>query len=98
MGTLVVALVFFFALGLLRPAVCLGQTKCPWINEATARGILGGQVTMKVEVDDQGAGVCTFSRQQGSAKLELQIAVYLMTDVTKEFPGYLAKCPPKSAA
>lgn len=100
MRTLGIALVFLLALALplVRPAVCLGQTKCPWINEATARGILGGPVTMKVQVDEQGAGVCKFSRQEGSAKLELQIAVHPMTDVAREFPDYLRECPPKSAA
>jgi hypothetical protein len=98
MRTLIVACVFLFALAALWPEICQGQVKCPWINEATARGILGGPVTMKVEVDDQGAGVCKFSRQEGSAKLELRIAVHMMTDIPKEFPSYLAECPPKSAA
>jgi len=97
MRTLVIACVFLFALALW-PEICLAQAKCPWINEATARGILGGPVTMKVELNEQGAGVCKFSRQQGNANLELQIAVYLMTDIPKQFPGYLAECPPKSAA
>ena len=33
-------------LAMLIPPVCHGQSKCPWINEATARGILGGAVTV----------------------------------------------------
>ena len=79
------------------PAVCHAQAKCPWINEATARGVVGGAVTVNVKVNDQGAGVCEFSRQQGAAVHQLRIAVDIMTDIPKQFPSYLAQCPPKSA-
>jgi hypothetical protein len=82
---------------MLIPAVCHGQTKCPWLNEATARGILGGAVTATATVSDQGAGACKFSRQQGATVYELRISVDVMTDTPKEFPAYLAQCPPKSS-
>src|SRR5271154_4586635 len=80
----------------LMPAVCHAQTKCPWINEATAHGILGGAVTLTVKVNDQGAGFCEYSRQQESAVHQLRIAADIMTDIPKQFPAYLAQCPPKS--
>ena len=80
------------------PAACHAQTKCPWINEATARGVLGGTVTVTVKVNDQGAGVCEFSRQQESAVHQLRISVDIMADIPKQFPTYLAQCPPKSAS
>ncbi|HEY6385150.1 MAG TPA: hypothetical protein VIX91_05650 [Candidatus Acidoferrum sp.] len=83
-------------LTLFTPSICHGQLKCPWLNEATARGILSGPVTVTVRLDDQGAGVCKFSRQQGAAVHELRISVDLMTDIPKEFPTHLAQCPPKS--
>ncbi len=85
-------------LALLAPAVCHAQSKCPWINEATARGILGGGVTVTANVNNQGAGVCNFSRQQGGVTHELRISVDLMTDIPKVFSVYLAQCPPKSAS
>lgn len=85
-----------FGLAMLVPAVCHGQTKCPWINEATARGILGGPVTLTVKVSDHGDGVCEFSRQQGAVVHQLHVSVDIMTDIPKEFPTYLAQCPPKS--
>jgi hypothetical protein len=87
------------ALAIFIPAVCHGQTKCPWINEATARGILGGAVNVSVttNVSHQGDGICKFSRQQGNAVYELRISVDIMTDIPKQFPTYLAQCPPKSA-
>jgi hypothetical protein len=85
------------------PAVCHAQTpsaltKCPWLNEATARGILGGDVTLIVKLNDQGAGVCKFTRRQGAATHELRISVDLMSDIPKQFPTHLAQCPPKSPA
>jgi hypothetical protein len=92
-NTLLLALAIFI------PAVCHAQTKCPWIDEATARGILGGTVNVSVttNVTHQGDGVCKFSRQQGNVVYELRISVDIMTDIPKQFPTYLAQCPPKSA-
>jgi hypothetical protein len=87
-----------FGLATLLPTVCQAQTKCPWMNESTASGFLGGPVTLTVNVNDHGDGVCDFSRQQGAAVRHLHISVSNMTDVLKEFPSYLAQCPPKSAA
>jgi len=81
----------------LMPAASHAQAKCPWINEATARGILGGPVVVTVKVNDQGAGFCEFSRQQEAAVHQLRISVDIMTDIPKQFPAYLAQCPPKSA-
>jgi hypothetical protein len=85
------------AVALFMPTVCRAQTKCPWINEATARGVLGGPVTATTSVNDQGAGVCKFSRQQGATVHELRIAVDILSDIPKQFPSYLAQCPPRSA-
>jgi hypothetical protein len=84
------------ALALFAPAASHAQTKCPWLNEATAHGILGGDVTLTVKLDDQGAGVCRFTRRQGAATHELRISVARMSDVSKQFPTHLAQCPPKS--
>jgi hypothetical protein len=83
---------------MLAPSVCHGQAKCPWINEATARGILGGDVTLTAKVGEHGDGVCEFSHQQGTVVRQLRISVGILTDIPKQFPKYLAQCPPKSAA
>ena len=80
------------------PTVSHAQAKCPWLTEATARGILGGAVTARVDLKDSGNGVCEFSREQGSVVLELRISVNVMTDISKQFPTYLAQCPPKSTS
>jgi hypothetical protein len=89
---------FLYGLAVLLPTVCHAQTKCPWMNEATARGILGGPVALTVDVNDHGDGVCDFSRQHGAAIRHLHISVFSMTEISKEFPSYLAQCPPKSSA
>ena len=89
--------ILLLSLALSTPTICHAQTKCPWLNEATARGILSGPVTVTVKLDDQGAGVCKFTRQHGSATQELRISVTFMTNIAKQFPVYLAQCPPKSA-
>jgi hypothetical protein len=85
-------------LAILTPAVCHGQAKCPWLNEATARGILGGDVTLTAKAGEHGDGVCEYSRQQGERVRQLRISVEIMTDIPKQFRKYLAQCPPKSAA
>jgi len=84
-------------LAMLIPPVCHGQSKCPWINEATARGILGGAVTVTAKIGNRGDGVCEFSRAQGSTVRLLRISVDIMTDIPKQFPTYLAQCGPKPA-
>jgi hypothetical protein len=83
-------------LTVLMPMVCQAQAKCPWINEATAGGILGGAVTVRVNVTDGAGGVCEFSRHRGETVHELRVSVHLMTDIPKQFPAYLAQCSPKS--
>jgi hypothetical protein len=87
---------FLLALSVVMPTLCHAQAKCPWINEATARGVLGGDVTLAAKVNDRGEGFCEYSRQQGAVVRQLRIAVNIMTDIPKQFPTYLAQCPPKS--
>ena len=77
------------------PSVCRGQTKCPWINEATARGVLGGPLTVRTNIHEHGDGVCEFSRK-GVAVHELHISVELMTDIPKQFPSVRSQCPSNS--
>ena len=77
------------------PSVCRGQTKCPWINEATARGVLGGPLTVRTNIHERGDGVCEFSRK-AVAVHELHISVELMTDIPKQFPSIRSRCPSNS--
>jgi hypothetical protein len=86
---------FVFALSVLAPGVCLAQTKCPWIQEATARGILGGAVTANVTIKDNGDGACAFTRQQGDVQRHLSVLVITMTDIPKQYSRYTEQCESK---
>jgi len=50
------------------PASCQAQAKCPWLNAATAAGVLGGEVEMTVkksaeQVQGKGAGAASYEDQ-----------------------------------
>lgn len=84
-------------LTVLMPTVCQGQAKCPWMNAATAGGILGGTVAVTLDLRDQGSGSCEFSHQQGAVRHLLTISVsVVMTEVAKQFSVYLGQCSPKT--
>jgi hypothetical protein len=74
------------------------QAKCPWLNQATARGALAGPVTLTVTVNEKNEGLCDYTYHQGSVTRRLRISVNLMTDIRKQFPSYAAQCLPKSEA
>jgi hypothetical protein len=84
-------------LTLLLPCLCHAQTKCPWLNQATASGYLGGDVTLSANVNNQAAGACKFTRSPGNLRIQLRISVSILADVPKQFPPYRAQCPPNSA-
>lgn len=85
-----------FGVAMFLPVTCYGQAKCPWMNEATVRGILGGAVTVKTNLSDHGGGTCEFSEQHGATLHQLRISVEVMTDIPKQFPSYLSQCPANS--
>jgi hypothetical protein len=60
---------------------------CPWLNAATAAGVLGGPVRSKVT-----ATTCDFLRQQAHARYWLRIEVRTMPNGRKEFASYLSRC------
>jgi hypothetical protein len=50
---------------------CSAQSVCPWLNAATAEGVLGGTVTAEVN----NTGVCQFRLQNGAKNDVLHISV-----------------------
>ena len=75
------------------PAACCASTRCPWLNAATAGGVLGGEVQVDLTPPTvQGDLTCEFSRGQGSSAYKLHIAVHTMQDPSKEFKRYLSRC------
>ena len=81
---------------MLMPSASHGQSKCPWINEMTAGGILGGTVTVTANISSHGDGVCEFSRREGTAVRQFRISVRIMTEPAKQFPTFLAQCRSKA--
>lgn len=76
------------------PAANAATQICPWLNAATAAGILEGSVTVSVSYSDQHKtdGVCEFTHKADHAVRTLRIEVDSMTDRTQEFPRYFARC------
>jgi hypothetical protein len=60
---------------------------CPWLNAATAAGILGGPVQCRAT-----ATTCDFVSQQAHAQYLLRIEVRTITKLRKEFASYLSRC------
>jgi hypothetical protein len=72
---------------------CSAEVQCPWLNAATAGGVLGGEVQSSItNVTPQGDATCHFIRRQGSSNFMLTIHVQTMTLPSKDFPTYLAEC------
>jgi hypothetical protein len=88
------ALVFVVIAGSFASTVrCRAQTQCPWLNAATAAGVLGGDVQATVTPPtSQGDTTCDFKRSQRSTVFELTIAVHTMALPLKDFATYLARC------
>lgn len=65
--------------------MCLGEESCPWMNAATAGGLLGGEVTATVTHSSKNRedGNCDFVRRQRSLVYELAIQVETMTPPEK---------------
>src|ERR1700749_2590900 len=69
------------------------DVQCPWLNSATAAGVLGGEVQANVSaLTPQGDTTCDFRRTEHSGVSSLTIAVHTMAFPSKEFASYLAGC------
>ena len=74
------------------PFLCHAENDCPWINTATASGVLGGVVSEFVEKVSPGTTVCKFHSERSNTSYDLQIEVAQMKAVGAEFPNYQARC------
>jgi hypothetical protein len=76
------------------PSAQASTQTCPWLNGATAAGVLGGSVTGKVTNSDQQSSdaTCEFALEADPMARSLRIQVETMKEVTNEFPKYLARC------
>jgi hypothetical protein len=66
---------------LLLPASAYAANNCPWINEATASGLLGGDAVGAATGAGAGQpGTCTFVSQMGGTTRTLRINVEIVPD------------------
>src|SRR5271155_3750436 len=80
-----------FGVLLFLPALCRAEN-CPWLNAATAGGLLGGEVTMEVTRPGPTDVTCKFVLKTEPTHAQLDIMVHTMTTVGDEFPQMLAEC------
>jgi hypothetical protein len=76
------------------PAAGAATQPCPWLNAATAAGVLEGPVTVSVTYFDQDNtdAACEFTHKADHTIRTLRIEVETMRDLAHDFPQYLAKC------
>jgi hypothetical protein len=86
--------VLLFMLWLSVPATCAANGTCPWLNAATASGVLEGPVTATVTDSDRNKddATCEFVRREGSVVVGLRIEVETMKDPTRDFASFTAQC------
>ena len=69
----------FFAL-LARPAIARAENNCPWLNEATASDLVGGDTVGAFVAAKDKPSVCTFTQNDGKVTRTLQISVEIAAD------------------
>jgi hypothetical protein len=76
------------------PMVSRAEEVCPWLNAATAGGLLGGEVSSSVTHagNDKGDGTCQYTFRSGKVAYVMYIEVATMGNVHNEFARYLARC------
>jgi hypothetical protein len=68
------------------PLMCTAEDKCPWLNSATAAGMLGGAVKANVT-----RTACEFVRLGGSSESVLRIEVETL-GAPRDFASRAAQC------
>lgn len=77
---------------LLLCAVCGAESRCPWLNDATAAGGLNGPVTLEVNGSAEIEKMCVFRNRTGTSTLSLQIVVRESRDTAKDAKFYQSQC------
>jgi hypothetical protein len=76
-----------------RPAVCQANVGCPWLNVATASGVLRSSDSETMATLAQGSReVCRFVYHDATASRELRITMEQVQDPSQAMTGYKARC------
>lgn len=78
------------AFTLLTPFRCHAED-CPWLNEATAQGLLGGPVALNLQHVSQTEESCTFSRMD-DPQLTLIVEMSKLPDALQATPATTKGC------
>lgn len=72
----------------------LGQAPaaCPWINLATASGVLGGEASLSLAMQSPANTTCTFEYKSGDEVRMLSVQVIGMVDPSKDYAPFRAQC------
>jgi hypothetical protein len=75
------------------PAICQMNTGCPWLNVATATGVLsGGESGPMATLAEGGKAACDFTYHDATASRELKITVEEIKDAKQAMAAYQARC------
>jgi|HubBroStandDraft_1064217.scaffolds.fasta_scaffold06884_5 hypothetical protein len=87
-----ISLIVFGALLFLIPASARAANNCPWMNEATASGLVGGDAVGSF-VESQGQpSVCSFTQHAGNVTRTLRISVEIAADPHARFLALAQSC------
>jgi hypothetical protein len=76
-----------------RPVLCQANVGCPWLNVATASGVLRSSESGTMATLSQGSrGVCSFIYHDPSASRELRITMDEVQDPSQAMATYEAHC------
>ena len=78
----------------LLPIAARAAESCPWLNAATAGGVLGGTVSAQVTHPsaNEDDAACAFELRRGELSSRLTVNVTTMGAAKAEFPSLLAQC------
>jgi hypothetical protein len=68
------------------------QARCPWLNVATASGVLDGPATLAMQQPAADETVCVFRYQNQNTVYSLQIEVWAHQDISKGLKMREASC------
>jgi hypothetical protein len=81
------------------PSLCLAANTCPWLTEATAGGLLGGDATGAfTEAAGGQPAVCLFTSDAPGGKRTLRITVEVTAEAAARLTTEEKNCGPDAAA
>jgi hypothetical protein len=79
---------------ILIPVICHAKTTCPWINDATAFGVLGGTANSPMGLSEVGPTSCSFTYKDAAISHELRITIEQPKDAVQTYNAYKTQCGP----